>query len=149
MKRKEVLPKWIRFFAWIHLLLLITPIIFAIGLIGEASFSMYGLSYSGSSLQPVAIWISVMATLAGVVAYGILWGKSWAIKIGIPYGYLAITTCVAAIIIRIRAGGFYIILDPFLLILFIISLKNNSNRWMNFDSDENETEISNKSSEPT
>ena len=42
---------------------------------------------------------------------------------------------------RARAGGFYIPLEPALLIPFIISLKNNSSCWNDFDPNNNEEQI--------
>ena len=111
---------------------------------------MFGLESQGPTLQPSAIAITIISILAALVAYGILWGKDWAINLGIIYGYIGIATCVASFFIRLNTGGIYIALEPLILIPFIITLKKNKMRWDEFDpnSDEKET-ISNQRLELT
>lgn len=146
MKRKEVLPKWIRFFAWLHLLSFVAIPVFIIGLFGETSLSAYAISSSGSSLQLEAVWITLLCTLAGVVAVGILWGKGWAINVAIPYAYLATITCAVGFALSLGSDGFTIPFEPFLLIPFINILSNKSERWDNFNPEE-EHQILNQSPE--
>lgn len=140
MKRKEILPQWIRFFAWLHLLSFAVIPVFIIGLFGEVNLSAYGFSSSGSSLQLKAIWITVVCTLAGLTCSWNFMGKNWAIDLAIPYAYLAIITCVIGFALSIGSGGFSIPFEPILLALFIKSLNNSSEAWGDFNP---EREVSN------
>jgi len=121
MKRKEILPEWIRFFAWLFLLGFLALPIFLLGLLGtgEVSLGIFGLSYDGnSSLHPIAIWVTIIATLAGFVSYGILWGKNWAITLGVIYGWLGLATSVIALILNMKTNNFSIEIGSILLIPF-------------------------------
>jgi hypothetical protein len=80
----------------------------------------------------VAFYISGLLTLASFVSYGILWGKNWAISAGLIYGSLALLTCLAAIIIPLMNGSFYLGLEPAILIPFVIILKKKKSEWANF-----------------
>lgn len=131
-KRKEILPRWVRFFAWLHLLSFAAVPIFIIGIVGEASLQAYGMGYSGSSLQLKAIWITLLCTMAGMTTVGILWGKDWALKIGLPYAVLALITSFISFIQSFKGIGFSIPIDPFLLVPFISVMSQRYDEWINF-----------------
>jgi hypothetical protein len=115
------------------------PIIFLIGLFGgQISMMMFGLEYEGTSLNPTAVWITIISTMAALVAYGILWGKDWAIKLGVPYAYLAFITSIIGFMLSRGLGGFTVPFEPFLLIFFIIALNKNTEAWNNFNPDQKE-----------
>ena len=134
-KRKEILPKWIRFFAWIFLFFGIAPVIFLIGLTGKASINVtvFGLEYSGySSLNPIVIWGTVIFSMAATVSYGILWGKSWAINLAIVYAILALSTNAFAVVFRLTKDELYIPLEPLVLIPFLVVLIRKKDEWKRF-----------------
>lgn len=138
MKRKEILPTWIRFFAWLHLLLFIAPLVFLVGLldVGEMTFAFYGLEYKGPTpLHPIAVTVTLVASLSATVAYGILWGKDWAISLGIIYGWIALACCAAAVYLNYKVNFVHIPLEPLLLIPFIIVLRRRKMAWLNFDAE--------------
>ena len=117
------------------------PLVFLIGLtgIGEVSFTFFGLSYEGTtSLHPIAIAVTLIATLSAIVAYGILWGKDWAPQLGIIYGWIGLATCGIAFFLNLQAGTLYIPLEPILLIPFIISLGKKKKEWLDYDTATNE-----------
>jgi hypothetical protein len=122
--------------------------VFIIGLFGKTSLTAYGLSYSGSSLNFTAIWVTVLCSLAGLTAVGILWGKNWAIDLAIPYAYLAIITCVVAFALSLGSGGFTIPFEPIFLGFFIKVLNEKSEAWVSFDPNQKQ-EISNQQVDPT
>lgn len=132
-KRKEILPRWIRFFAWLHLLSFTAIPVFIIGLFGEASLQAFGMGYSGSSFQIKAIWLTILCTMAGLTAVGILWGKDWAIKLGLPYAILALITSLVGFFQSFEGGGFSIPIDPFLLIPLISVLNKKYDEWNGFN----------------
>ena len=135
MTRKEILPKWIRFFSWIYLLMFLAPVVFLFGLIGssEVNFTIFGLSYEGTtSLHPIAFIITLIATLSATVAYGILWGRDWAPLLGIIYGVIGLITCGISLYLHLGIESFYIPLEPILLIPFIIILYQKKREWENY-----------------
>lgn len=143
MKRKEILPKWIRFFSWIYLLGAITPLFLLLLLFGgEVSMMMFGLEFEGTTVQPLAVLIVILATLAASVAYGILWGKDWAIRLGILYGYIAMVACIASFFIRFQSGELYIAVEPLILIPFILKLKKSIGVWEDFNPERAEIDSS-------
>lgn len=137
MKRKEILPKWIRFFSWIFLIFFIAPLVFLIGLIGgTVDVTVFGLEYSGNtSLHPIPAWGLLLMTLAAFVAYGILWEKDWALKAGILYGWLALGTCAFAVVLRFLNDNIYIPLEPVLLIPFLVILMKRRSAWEAYHED--------------
>lgn len=84
--------------------------------------------------------------MAGLTAVGILWGKDWAIDLGIPYGYLAIITCVIGFALSFEAGSFDIPFEPIFLGFFLKSMHDKSAAWHDFNSDDED--ISNRQAEP-
>lgn len=134
-KRKEILPTWISFFAWIFLIFAITPLVFLLGLTGKMSVSMtvFGLEYSGyTSLHPIAIWGTIVLSMAATVSYGILWGKDWAVDLAIVYAILALATNCFAVVYRLTGNEIYIPLEPLFLIPFLVSLIRRRDRWKRF-----------------
>ncbi len=134
-KRKEILPTWIRFSAWIFLIFAITPLVFLLGLTGKMNVSMtvFGLEYSGyTSLHPVAIWITIILSMAATVSYGILWGKDWAVDSAIVYTILALATNCFAVVFRLTGNEIYIPLEPLFLIPFLVSLIRRRDRWKRY-----------------
>lgn len=144
MKRKQILPTWIRFFAWINFFFgILTPILLLLLLLGgKVSMMIFGLKFDGSTLQPLAIAISLIFALGGTAAYGILWGKNWAINLGTIYCFVGIATCIAALFIRLQSGEIYIAFEPFLLIPGIVTLRRNKSRWESFNSKQEDEKTS-------
>jgi hypothetical protein len=112
------------------------PLIFLIGLtgMGIVSFGGFGLSCEGStSLHPTAVYLTAIFTLSAAVAYGILWGKDWALKLGIVYGWMALTTCIVALFVFENYGHDYLPVEPLFLVPFIITLHRKKKAWMDYD----------------
>lgn len=145
MKRKELLPVWIRFFAWIFLLFAMTPLFFVVGLFipGDYNLTVFGLNYSGrTTMHPAAFYISGILTLAATLAYAILWGKKWAITLGIVYSLISLATIAYVVWEALSQSSVYIPLEPILLIPFLVILIKKKKQWYAFDSDsidENDT----------
>lgn len=100
---------------------------------GNVSVSLFGLEYSGNtSLNPIPIWGLMLMTFAAFVAYGILWGKDWALNAGIVYSLLALGTCAFAIVFRFLSDNIEIPLEPILLIPFLVSLIRRRLAWREY-----------------
>ena len=141
MKRKEILPAWIRFFSWIFLIFCITPVIGIISVITKSEFEVaaLGIEVNEPHAQlPLALYLYSIMFLASVVAYGILWGKKWAVDLGIVYGIIALFTSLYASIDGLmmrNEGVFHFSLDPLLLIPFVIILLQKRKEWRAFPID--------------
>lgn len=134
--KKEIIPKWIRFFAWIFLFMYVSPLIFLIGLTGTGTvvFEGFGLSYEGNtSLHPTAVYLTILFTLSASVAHGILWGKNWALRLGIAYGWIALATCTLAFFVVENYGAKSFPIEPIFLLPFIITLHHKKKSWEQYD----------------
>jgi membrane-associated HD superfamily phosphohydrolase len=119
MKRKEILPAWIRFFSWFFLLMAVTPVIYVAGLVWGFTYNItaFGLiAKETNSYSPLATYLAAILTLSAVVAYGILWGKNWAIRLGMVYGIIALVTSFYSIY---SLDGAYLDISPLFLIPFV------------------------------
>ncbi len=106
--------------------MLVSPMVFILSLIGGGTVRCtgFGLIYEGrSALNPTAIFLMLILTLSGVVAYGILWGKDWAVRVGILHGWLALVTTILAFFFAPNPPNhppieiFFLL--PFLVILYL------------------------------
>lgn len=143
MKRKEILPKWIRFFAWIFLIFALVPLLFLVGLFVEGNYSLtvFGLNYEGTNTRhPAAFYIAGVLSMASAVSYGILWGKNWAITLGITYSYISLATIIYVVVASVSRGSIYIPLEPILMIPFLVILMKKKKEWGDFKH-ESPTEI--------
>ena len=120
--RKEILPKWIRLFSWFYLIYV--PILLLSDLIIENDYGYraFGLVSNGSEFNLTVLLILLVLTLAVIVSYGILWGRSWAIKVGIIYSLIALIMSFSSIYLNIVSGVTQYSLEPLLLLPFLIIL---------------------------
>lgn len=110
----------------------LTPAFYVAGLVAGFSYdiSAFGLSAEGiTSYSELATYLTSILTLSSIVAYGILWGKNWAIKLGLVYGFLATLTSFYATFTTFQSGGFHLSLEPLFLIPFIWTLWNKKRQW--------------------
>lgn len=113
----------------------IAPVIYVTGLIAGFTYdiSAFGLSAEATnSYSLLATYLAALLTLSAVVAYGILWGKNWALKLGIVYGIIATLTSFYAMYATFRHGGYNLALDPLFLIPFIWVLWNKRIEWAQY-----------------
>ncbi len=131
IERKQLLPKWIRFFCWIFLPLLASPIILILGLyVGDMEYSLFGLNYYGPSLRPLPIFMILMLSLHGIAAYGLLWSKKWGIDVGISCGLIGAALSIIAMIGAYSKGRVHFEFSVFLQILFLMSLFRIRQKWL-------------------
>ncbi|NQY54677.1 MAG: hypothetical protein HRT42_14030 [Campylobacteraceae bacterium] len=127
--RKEILPKWIRLFSWFYLIYV--PILLLSDLIIENDYGYraFGLVSNGSEFNLTVLLILSVLTLAVIVSYGILWGRSWAIKVGIIYSLIALIMSFSSIYLNIVSGVTQYSLEPLLLLPFLIILIKKRKNW--------------------
>lgn len=94
IKRRTLLPWWIKIFCWIFLLFgLMIPFVFIFGVMGmNYQSSLYGLdAYEPFSIA--GIINTGLFFLKAMVAYGLWTEKSWAVNLGIVDAFLGIAIC--------------------------------------------------------
>jgi len=101
VRRKDMIPKWIRFFCWFFAVF--CPVWLAFSLIiavmqGTYNFSIYGLQGKGL-LSAMSILSIASFIVKGTAAIGLLAEKNWAVKMAIVDGIIGIGLCVFSIIV--------------------------------------------------
>ena len=133
-RRKTLLPLWIKIFVWIFLVFgAITPIGLIFGILGyEVELSLYGLE----TVEPLSIsGICILAAflLKGIVSYGLLTEKKWAIILGIIDAILGFTICLFLMIYPIIFSdsgiNFTFRLEIIFLIPYLIKMIKIKSEW--------------------
>ena len=97
----------------------ITPAFYVAGLVWGFTYNItaFGLmAKETDSFSPLATYLAAILTLSAVMAYGILWGKNWAIRLGMVYGIIALVTSFYSIY---SPSGAFLDLSPLFLIPFV------------------------------
>lgn len=95
IKRRQLLPIWIKIFCWFFLLGgLVAPLLVIAGLFldVQASLALYGMETS-DPLSLAGLVIAALFFLKGIVAYGLWWEKDWALDFGIVDAIIGIAFC--------------------------------------------------------
>lgn len=95
IERKKLLPWWIKVFSWFFLLFgVIAPVTLIAGIVGyNIDLSIYGLA-TNEPLSLVGTLIILIFTIKGLVSFGFLQQKDWAVKLGIVDAVLGTAICV-------------------------------------------------------
>lgn len=128
-QRKSLVPKWIKFFGWIFILLgSVAPLLYIASAIFsfQASYELYGLSYNGNAYSIIPLIICVLASLTGVSAYGLLFAKNWGLMSCLVMGYVGLTITVLSMFIT---PDIMIRLEPLIQIPYLIKLHKIKSQW--------------------
>lgn len=95
VKRRQLLPLWIKIFCWIFLftgqialLVVIAGLLFNV----QSSLALYGMETT-NPLSLAGLLIAALFLLKGAVAYGLWWEKDWAVDLGIIDAIAGIAFC--------------------------------------------------------
>ncbi|MFV1922243.1 MAG: hypothetical protein ACMZ63_06545 [Methylotenera sp.] len=128
-KRKSLLPKWIKFFGWLFIIIsVLIPIniILTPFLDLEMSYEIFGLIYVGSGFDLMALVIQLLIIFTGFSAYSLLFGKDWGVNICLINGYLGLVLCITSMIL----SGFTMFrLEPIIQIPYLIKLHKIKKDW--------------------
>jgi hypothetical protein len=141
VRRKNMLPGWIRFFCWIFAVLCsITVLIEVMALLTNLpnSFSVYGLD--ATSLMSLSGIISILITvLKGTTAISLLAEKDWAVKLGIAEGIVGIIFLIYTMAtnnwVDKSFGGLYVsynfgnVIQLFFIIAFLVKMIRIRPSW--------------------
>ena len=132
--RKRILPLWIKIFSWLFLITGAISIlaVFA-GMLGTSyQVSLYGLQ-SNEPFSLTGLLILAMFVFKGIVAFGLLTAKGWAVGLGIVDAVVGIVICGAAMfalpLLYGTGSPFTIRLELALLIPYLIRLQKLKKNW--------------------
>lgn len=137
MRRRKLLPLWIKIFTWIFLITgLIIPIGLIVGAMGhEFTVSLYGLQTT-AVYTPLGFVLIALFALKGVTSFGLWTEKDWAIKLASIDAILGIAVCAGVMLILPFTGAegkinLSIRLELVALIPYLIFMKNIKSKWLN------------------
>lgn len=136
-KRKQLLPLWIKIFAWIFIVFgLVVPIGIILGVLGyNFQISLYGFETTGP-ISLIGIALSILFLLKAVVAFGLITEKDWAIKLAIVDAIIGILVCIYAMvypIINPQPGlNASLRLELIALIPYLLKMKKIQFEWENY-----------------
>lgn len=130
--RKKLLPLWMRIFSWVFLIYSVfTPVVLIFGILGyRASLSLYGLE-TNDPFSVIGIAIIMLFIIKGIVAFGLLKEKYWAIKIGIADAIIGIAFCTFVMLYPIidTDAKFSVRIELVALIPYLLKLMNVKPAW--------------------
>lgn len=100
--RKKMLPSWIKFFAWMFLVMgIVAPIVIVMGLMGwPATISLFGFS-TNEPFSFTGIVLTLVYILKAATGYGLVTQKNWAVKLALVDGIISLLLC----ILHLLGGG--------------------------------------------
>lgn len=95
IKRKTLLPWWIKVFMWIFLVCgAIVPFVLILGMFGyNVQLAIYGME-TNDGISVTGLIIIFLLLIKTLTAYGLLKEKDWAIKAGIIDAVVGISICI-------------------------------------------------------
>ena len=136
IRRRKLLPWWIKVFIWIFLVFgAIAPVGFIFGLFGfQFKLALYRFE-TFLPLSYIGLGITFLFILKGVTAFGLWMEKDWAITLGQIEAILGVVICVFAMILPFVDKNpdftFSLRLELVLLIPFLIKLGKIKEEWLN------------------
>jgi hypothetical protein len=106
LKRKKLVPLWIKIFGWIFIIMGIAVLLLPIALIfinQPITFEIFGLQHKESPLDPMALLVSAIIISLAVSAYGLLFEKTWGLTLCLITGYGGLIICLGNMIYSLIA----------------------------------------------
>lgn len=129
VRRKDLIPLWIKIFGWLFLVgAVLTPIIFLYSFltVQPISLAMFGLEYYGPATNPFAGLMFAIFVFLGVTAFGLLFERDWGVNACLANGYIGLAICVFVFI----ASGFTSIrLEPVVHFFYLHRLHKIRKPW--------------------
>lgn len=130
VKRREMLPWWIKLFSWVFMVLAViaclTPIQLLFGHVPNLSF--YG--FDSAKFFPYSLLvIYLIFILNGLIGYMLWFEKDKAIEWGKICAVFGIVACVISFLLTLLDGQFTFRLEIIALVLFYRELSNLEYNW--------------------
>lgn len=130
IKRRKLIPVWIKIFIWLFFLITATvPLAIIFGISGKNfKESLYGLE-STDPFSIVGIVITFLFLFKGFVSYSLWFEKDWAIELGTIDAIIGLLICVYLMIFPQYTVGGGIRLEIAILIPYLVKLQNIKAKW--------------------
>jgi hypothetical protein len=132
LRRRDLLPGWIKVFTWIFLIFgAMMPIVLILGIVGmNFQISLYGLE-TNQPLSLIGIFLTAIFALKGVTAFGLWTEKEWAVQIAILDAVFGIILCIYLTILSSATDSFgnNIRLEILILIPYLIKMIKIKSDW--------------------
>lgn len=134
VRRRQLLPWWIKVFAWLFLVAgALTPIALIAGMFDyRLQLAIYGIS----TMQPLSVYgliVSSLFLLKGAASFGLLFEKGWAITVAKIDAVIGICVCIFVMLIfptlEGRSGTMSFRLELLLLIPYLVKVTKIGSRW--------------------
>ena len=134
-RRRDLLPKWIKFFTWLFMIFgAMASIGFIAGILGaNFSLSLFGFETT-EPLSLVGLGLIFLFVLKGIVAYSLWMEKDWAVQIAEIDAYLSIAICILSMIFfpfteTENGYSFKLRIELFLIIPYLLKLRKIKLDW--------------------
>lgn len=130
IKRRSLLPWWIKGFCWLFIVTAFIAVLRMILLLFDINteFEFYGLN-AKDNIPINGIIVFIVFILHGFTAYSLWFEKDYAIKIGIVNALIGISLCLFSMVISFYHERVTIRLEMILLILFFVKLLKIRFKW--------------------
>lgn len=128
--RKDLIPLWIKIFGWLFLVFgAAAPVLYLISAIlnFEATYEIFGLSYTGSAYTAMPMLISLIILVNGLCAYGLLFQKNWGLMSCLVMGYIGFFITLISMFIYLP--DLTIRLEPLLQVPYLVKLHKIKPQW--------------------
>src|SRR5262249_45567057 len=137
--RKSLLPKWVKFFAWLFLIAgSATPAVLLAGLFytGPMHFGLFGWEHNGSQYDPQSLLVLVYFAASAVAAFGLRGGRRWGWVAGLAVGSIGLALSLGGMFLKSiivnnkDEYGIYVRLEPLFQIPFLWVLWRIRESWL-------------------
>lgn len=137
VRRRKLLPWWIKIFIWIFLVFgVIVPVALLFGIMGKNfQISLYGIE-TNNPLSITGIGLLSIFLLKAFVAYGLWFEKEWAVKLGLMDAWFGLILSIIIFIWNIinPTNNFYFPIEIIFLIFYTLWLYKNGTKWITSNS---------------
>jgi len=135
LRRRKLLPTWIKIFLWIFMVFgIVAPIGLVLGFLGvDFNIALYGLETT-KALSAVGLTIITLLAVKGAVSFGLWTEKDWAVKLAIADAVVGIVLCVLVMLVPLFLAdnaGFNFRLELIVLILYLFKMQKIKTDWEN------------------
>lgn len=135
IRRRDLLPVWIKVFTWLFLIMsLVIPVALAFGILKlPFNLELYGL-VSTDPFSLIGLVILGLIAFKGVIAYGLLGSKPWAVRFAKADAMFGIGFCAAMMIVSLikysqGVMGFSFRLELLILIPYLLVMMKIEEDW--------------------
>lgn len=135
LRRRLLLPVWIKIFLWIFLVFgIMVPVVIILGIFGtHQELSLYSFE-TDQPFSLMGVCLTALFLIKGLTSFGLWTEKDWAVNLAIVDAVIGIVLCVFVMLVLPFISdnhGFNIRLELIVLIPYLIKMKSIRSEWSN------------------